>query len=64
MNVVSFEAHASGFHLWATSDPDQEMGRNKDAGEAATDLKDEAELNKLFKVQRIDHSGKTPRDQG
>lgn len=64
LNVVSFEAHASGFHLWAISDPDQEMGRNKDAREAATELKDEAELNKLFKVQRIDHSGKTPRDQG
>lgn len=64
MNVVSFEAHPSGFHLWAISDPDQEKGRNKDAGEDGMELKDEAVLNKLFKVQRIDHSRKTPRDQG
>ena len=64
LNVVSFEAHPSGFHLWAISDPDQEMGRNKDAGEEAMELKDEAVLNKLFKVQRIDYGGKTPRDHG
>ena len=53
LNVVSFEAHPSGFHLWAISDQDQEMGRNKDAGEEAMELKDKAVLNKLFKVQRI-----------
>ena len=34
------------------------MGRNKGAGEEAMELKDEAVLNKLFKVQRIDYGGK------
>ena len=61
LNVVSFETHPSGFHLQAVWDPDRELGRDKDSGEDAMELKDEAVLNKLCKVQRIDHSGKYQR---
>lgn len=61
LNVVSFETHPSGFCLQAVSDPDWELGRDKDSGEDAMELKDEAVLNKHFKVQRIDHSGKYQR---